>query len=917
MPLSWNEIRNRAIQFSQEYKDVTRENAETHSFYNAFFEIFGIKRSRVASFEAPVKMLGTRRGRIDLFWKGTLLVEHKSSGKDLGVARTQALDYFPNLKEEELPRYILVSDFQHFELVDLEANVEYKFSLAELHQHVELFGFIAGYQKRVFRDQDPVNIEASERMGKLHDMLKDSGYTDHDLEQYLVRLLFCLFADDTNIFEKDSLRFYIEEHTKEDGSDLGSRLSDLFQTLNTPREKRYKTLDESLAQFPYVNGNLFAERLPNPAFNRTMREILLSACFFDWGRISPAIFGSLFQSVMDKERRRGIGAHYTTEKNILKILKPLFLDGLYEEFQSLRYEPRKLQNFHKKLQTLTFLDPACGCGNFLILAYRELRLLEIEVLKALYPTGQQAFDVAELSRINVDAFYGIEIEEFPARIAEVALWLMDHQMNIRLSETFGQYYTRIPLQAAAHIHHANALQLDWETVVPKERLSYILGNPPFVGAMIMNEAQRQDIEHVFKDTIRNAGVLDYVTAWYFKAVKYMGEAHSIRTAFVSTNSITQGEQASILWQQLLNEGVKIHFAHRTFAWSSEARGKAAVHCVIVGFGLEDCTRKIIYDYQDIKADPHAVEVKNINPYLVDAPNVVVVNRTTPLCNVPAMRFGSMPRDGGHLIFTDEEKDAFLALEPEAESWLRPYTGAQEFINGWRRWCLWLTNISPNELRQLPRVMERVMEVRAFRLASKAATTRKFAQTPAVFCQIAQPDSDYLLVPRVSSERRHYIPIGFLPAQVIANDQVLTVEYATHYHFGVMSSEMHMEWTRYVCGRLKSDYRYSKDIVYNNFPWPQNPTPQQVQAIETKAQAVLDARAQFPKSTLADLYDPLSMPPALSKAHQALDKAVDVTYRKQPFETERSRVEFLFGLYQQLTDPLITAITKTSRKRKIN
>ncbi len=914
MPLSWNEIRSRAIAFSEEFKGATRENAETQTFYNEFFYVFGISRRRVASFEEPVKKLGGDRGRIDLFWKGTLLVEQKSEGRDLRKAYSQALDYFPNLKEEELPRYILVSDFQRFDLYDLDTGAEHSFTLSELHTKVELFGFIAGYQKREFRDQDPVNIAASERMGKLYDALKEAGYDSLDLELFLVRVLFCLFADDTGIFEKDIFRFYLEEHTREDGSDTGPRINYLFQVLNTPHERRGKNLNEALARFPYVNGSLFVDTLPIPDFNGTMRAALISACYFNWSQISPAIFGSLFQSVMDKDKRRGVGAHYTTEKNILKVLKPLFLDALYAEFEMVKRDRRRLQAFHSKLAGLRFLDPACGCGNFLILAYRELRLLEIEVLQALNVERQRVLDVSELSRINVDAFYGIEIEEFPARIAEVAMWLTDHQMNMQLSEAFGLYYVRIPLKAAAHIHHGNALQLDWAEIVPPEQLSYILGNPPFIGAMVMSDNQRKDINFVFGSAIKNAGVLDYVAAWYFKAMQYMEAKPAIRTAFVSTNSITQGEQVNILWQELLNRGVKIHFAHRTFAWSSEARGKAAVHCVIIGFALHDTAQKTLYEYQDIKGDPHAIEAKNINPYLVDAADLVVVNRSVALCNVPAMRFGSMPRDGGYLIFTDEERAAFLASEPKAERWIQPYTGAQEFINGWRRWCLWLVNIPPAELRQLPKVMERVEKVRQFRLASRAASTRNFAKMPTLFCQIAQPNSNYLLVPRVSSERRRYIPVGFLSSEVIANDQVLTVEYATSYHFGVISSEMHMAWVRYVCGRLESRYRYSKDIVYNNYPWPQ-PTPAQVQVIETAAQGVLDARALFPGSTLADLYDPNAMPPALLKAHKILDRAVDVAYRKQPFETERHRVEYLFSLYQQLTAPMLEAMTKRVKKRR--
>lgn len=912
MTLSWNEIRRRAIEFSQEYKNATRENAETQTFYNAFFDVFGINRRRVASFEEPVKKLGTKRGRIDLLWKGTILVEQKSTGKDLGAAYTQALDYFPHLKEEELPRYILVSDFQTFELYDLDTQAVQKFTLAELHTKVELFGFIAGYQKREFKDQDPVNIKASELMGKLHDMLKDSGYGGHDLEQYLVRLLFCLFADDTAIFEKDTLRYYIEEQTKPDGSDAGYHLTMLFQTLNTPREKRQKTLDESLNQFPYVNGSLFAETLPIPAFNKAMRDALISASYFDWGSISPAIFGSLFQSVMDKEKRRGGGAHYTTEKNIMKIVKPLFLDALHAEFENVKYDNRRIQNFHKKLETLTFLDPACGCGNFLILAYRELRLLEIKVLKALNPSGQLALDVSEFSRINVDAFYGIEIEEFPARIAEVALWLMDHQMNIRLSEAFGQYYVRIPLRKSAHIHNANALKLDWETVVPKEQLSYILGNPPFVGKQYRTTEQDADIDTVFQG-VKGAGVLDFVAAWYLKAAQYVQETRIV-CAFVSTNSISQGEQVSILWQELFaHYHIKIHFAHRTFAWSSEARGKAAVHCVIIGFAAFDIRQKLLYEYDHINGEPHEIAAINITPYLTDGGDIVITKQSHPICSVPEIVFGNMPNDNGNLLLTNEEKTELLAIEPNAAPYIRQIMGSREFINGISRWCLWLVDITPEALRKLPYVKARVEKVQQSRLISNRATTRALADTPYLFGEIRQPKSDFLAIPEVSSVMRKYIPIGFLKQECIVTNKLYTLANANFYQFGILSSLMHVTWTRYVCGKLKSDFQYSAGIVYNNFPWPQNPTPQQMKDIETKAQAVLDIRTQFSSSTLADLYNSLTMPPALLKAHQALDKAVDATYRKQSFDSERERIEYLFILYQQLTDPMGTAMAKPVRK----
>lgn len=913
MPLSWNEIRRRAIEFSQEYRDATRENAETQSFYNDFFNVFGISRRRVASFEEPVKKLGAKRGRMDLFWKGTLLVEQKSEGRDLQAAFGQALGYFPNLKEEELPRYILVSDFQRFELYDLESKVEHQFSLAELHTRVELFGFIAGYQKREFRDQDPVNIEASERMGKLHDMLKDSGYTGHALELFLVRLLFCLFADDTGIFEKDSLRFYLEEYTREDGSDLGARLIHLFQVLNTPHERRQKNLDETLAQFPYVNGTLFDAFLPIPDFNAQMRQSLISACYFDWGRISPAIFGSLFQSVMDKEKRRGIGAHYTTEKNILKILKPLFLDALRSEFENVKHDRRRLLAFHDKLASLTFFDPACGCGNFLILAYRELRLLEIEVLKALHRDGQLVLDVSELSRINVDAFYGIEIEEFPARIAEVALWLVDHQMNMRLSEAFGLYYVRIPLRASAHIYHANALQFDWEAAVPKDRLSYILGNPPFIGSKYQTDAQRAEVAIIFHG-VAGAGVLDYVTAWYLKAAQYI-QGTRVVCAFVSTNSITQGEQAALLWQELFSHyHVKIHFAHRTFAWTSEARGKAAVHCVIVGYAAYDTRPKLLYEYDNIKADPHEVVAANITPYLTDGADIVITKRSRPLCDVPEMGIGNKPIDGGNYLFTPQERDEFITKEPASAPYFRRWIGADEFLNGYDRWCLWLGDCPPNVLRQMPETMKRVEAVRKLRQESKSAPTRAIAATPTRFHVENMPKSTYVAIPEVSSERRQYIPLAFLPPETFCSNLMKLVPFATPYHFGVLSSLMHMAWTRVVCGRLKSDFRYSNTLVYNNFPWPQ-PTPAQVDAIEAAAQSILSVRTLFPESTLADLYDPLTMPPALLKAHQALDRAVDAAYRKQPFDTERHRVEYLFAQYQQLTAPMLDAMMKQPRKRK--
>ncbi|MCK5737874.1 class I SAM-dependent DNA methyltransferase, partial [bacterium] len=513
-------------------------------FWNDFFNVFGISRRRVAGFEEPVKKLGNKQGFIDLFWKGTLLVEHKSKGKNLDAAFEQATDYFHGIKEHELPKYVLVSDFERFRLYDLDEKTEDEFHLKELHKNIKLFGFIAGYQKRTFRDEDPVNITAAELMGRLHDQLEDSGYEGHQLEVFLVRLLFCLFADDTGIFEKDTFKEFIEQRTHEDGSDLGAWLAQFFQVLNTPREKRLRNLDEQLNAFPYINGKLYEEPLPIAAFSSKMREILLKCSALDWGKISPAIFGSMFQSVMNPEERRNLGAHYTSEKNIMKLIKPLFLDELKAEFQRIKTNRNRLKEFHQKLSSLKFLDPACGCGNFLIITYRELRLLELKVLKALYG-DQQATAIDQILHVDVDQFYGIEYDEFPARIAEVAMWLMDHQMNLKVSEEFGLYYARLPLRKAAKIVNGNALRIDWESVVPKSELNYILGNPPFCGKQHQNAEQKTDMKNVF-DGVKGAGILDYVSAWYIRASKYIQNT-KIKVAFVSTNSLAQGEQVGILW----------------------------------------------------------------------------------------------------------------------------------------------------------------------------------------------------------------------------------------------------------------------------------------------------------------------------------------------------------------------------------
>lgn len=904
MALSWNEIKDRALNFSKEWADTSNEEADAKPFLVEFFNVFGISSKRVSTFEHRVKKLDDKDGYIDLLWKGTILIEMKSRGKNLDKAYQQAKEYTHGLKQHELPKYILISDFENFRLYDLEEDKTLEFKLNDLVNNVQHFGYILGYQKKVYKEQDPANIKAAELMGKLHDRLEEIGYAGHPLEVYLVRILFLLFAEDTTIFNKQQFQEYIEQRTADDGSDLASKLQELFQVLNTAKENRFKNLDEQLADFPYVNGKLFEENLPTASFDTKMRQALLDCCYIDWSKISPAIFGSMFQSVMNPKERRNLGAHYTSETNILKLIKPLFLDDLWKEFESVKDNKNKLPEFHKKLSTLKFLDPACGCGNFLIITYRELRLLELDILRATHKGGQQIMDVSSIILLDVDMMCGIEYEEFPARIAEVAMWLIDHQMNMQISNEFGQYFVRLPLKKSAKIIHGNALQTDWENVVSKNDLSFILGNPPFIGKKEQKPEQKADMEKVFAN-IKGTGVLDYVTAWYLKAAQYIQNT-KIKVAFVSTNSISQGEQVGLLWAILFNRyKLKIHFAHRTFSWRNEAKGNAAVHCVIVGFANYDTNSKSIFEYEDIKGEPHEIKVKNINPFLVEGKDITVENRKSPICKVPEIIYGSFALDDGNYTLSEEERIQIIAENSNSKKLIKPFIGGRELLHSEKRYCLWLLNADPNEIKTNSKIKERVEAVRKWRSNSDRANTKKLAETPTLFAEVRQPKTNYLAFPTVSSVNRKYIPIAFLSPETIASNQLYVLPNANVYYFGILTSFIHMAWVKSVCGRLKSDYRYSASIVYNNFPFPENPTDKQVKAIEEKAQKVLDTRAEFPSNSLADLYDPLSMPPALVKAHNELDKAVDLAYRSQPFTSEANRMEFLFELYEKYTADLFT------------
>lgn len=920
MSLSWTEIRARAGAFARDWANESRERAEAQTFWNEFFAIFGMSRRRLATFEAPVSGLrGQQRGSIDLFWKGVLVVEHKSRGARLDTAFNQAIDYFEGLRDEDLPRFILVSDFARFRLFDLDASVGHEFALADLPANIRRFAFILGQTTRPVREQEPANRTAADLMAGLHDALAADGFAGHDLEILLVRLLFCFFADDTGIIEpRDHLHSYLER-TREDGSDLGRTLAEVFDVLNTPREQRQHALDEDLAILPYVNGNLFGDRTRIPRFSPSLRRLLLDASAYNWSAINPVIFGSLFQSVGHvQERRRAQGMHYTSEANILKLIGPLFLDDLHARYTAAQHSATELRALLADIRRLTFLDPACGCGNFLVVAYRELRLLELRCYERLRELGASIQQAFEGRGIDVDAFHGIEIEDFPSQIARTALWLVDHQMNLQLSELLGEALLRLPLITSANIVHGNALGLDWNAIIPRTRLRYILGNPPFIGKKARSAEQVADMQRVC-GSIRGGGELDYVCAWYAKAAEYIAGT-PIKAAFVSTNSIAQGEQVGILWRHLLARNISIRFAHRTFRWSNEARNNAHVYCVIIGFAEGPPPRGArlpLYDYETPDAEASVVVgATHINPYLIDFPgDTLLAERRRPVCAVPPIVFGNMPNDNskeqksiggdGNLLLDEIERERLLARDPEAHTFVRPFLSNVEWLNGQHRYCLWLTDASPAQIRALPSVCERVERVRAYRAVSTREETRRLADSPHLFGEIRQPTTRYVLVPRHSSEHRRYIPMGFADPAEIAADSCCVIPDARLYHLGVLQSDMHMAWVRHVCGRIKSDFRYSNTIVYNNFPWPDADGGRQ-DAIAAAAQAVLDARAPFldnGQDSLASIYDPNAMPRALVETHRALSREVDRAYApRRSFPTDRARMEFLLARYSPLAAP---------------
>lgn len=920
------EIIANAKKFSADWQGAKDEDADAKSFWDALFLVYGTPRKNVASFEYHVKRPDGSHGYIDVLWKGKLLVEHKSLGRSLVEARKQGQEYILQLKPADRPEWLVVCDFERFEIIKLADGTEHTFKLAALDQNIDALGFIGGFVPRTPTTLAPVNIAAVELLGDVYDALKDGGYPQHDLAALLVRIMFALFGENTAIFDPYQFRDLILDFSKDDGSDLGALLDDFFQVLNTPISARQSHLRAELAAFPYVNGALFSFRLPNAAMNKAMRDAILKAADFDWTQISPAIFGSLFQSVMEGPERRSLGAHYTSEDDILKLIKPLFLDELEAELvvlladKSVRRDAR-LDAYHSKLADLKFFDPACGCGNFLIVAYRELRRLETMLLVERYK-GTLVLDVALFVKLNVDMMYGIEVEEFPAEIAKVGMWLMDHICNTQLAAKFGKSFTRLPLTVSATIVCDNALARDWGSVLPADKCSYIMGNPPFIGKKEQSDAQKAELIAAFGSTSK-IGNLDYVCAWYAKASDYIRYSET-RCGFVSTNSIAQGEQVALLWNHIFARGIKIDFAHRTFAWRSEARGAAHVHVVIIGFSRRTTMSgaKLIFDHSH-SGHVRTIKASNINPYLVDASDIVVESRSKPICEqAPTIAYGSMMIDKSRkagddegLVFDAAEKDRILTACPSMHLFIRTIYGGDEYINGQSRYCLWVTSTPPANLHTCKPIADRVAKVKIFRLSSERPQTKKLAVMPYRFGEIRQPKSKYLIIPKVSSERRDYIPIGFIEPDIIASGSAFVIDNANLYQFGILHSTMHNAWMRTVGGRMKSDYQYSINVVYNSFVWPSAPSEAQVKSVESAAQAVLDARALNPSLTLADMYRQSFMPPDLIKAHQALDRAVDACYQKQVFTTEMQRVQLLFQLYSLALAPLSLPMPKVKKPRK--
>ena len=906
-PLSLAEIRKRSVVFVRDWRDEPgAEKQQAHQFVADLLKVYGLSESKAALYEKRARRSSTGGGGyIDALVPGLCAIEMKSKGVDLEAAEQQALDYLDDLSDAEMPRWVITSDFATIRLLELTADGAdaTTFTLEQLPERCDALAFLAGYQQRTFgsREQEQASVRAAKLMGSLYESLEASGYDDHEASVFLVRTLFALYADDSGVWERDLFYEFVETRTAEDGSDLGAQLSVLFQALNRESSKRQTTLDALVQRFPYVNGDLFGESVSIPSFDSEMRQKLLEACAFNWSKISPAVFGSLFQSVKDKTARRELGEHYTTRTNILKTIDPLFMDELRARTVDAHHDVRALKRLRADLAKLRVFDPACGCGNFLVVAYAELRALDLQILERLQQLGDTSetlFFVTANLPVTLDHFVGLELEEWPARIAATALHLVDHQANLAMELSLGAAPEPLPLNKVDSIHVADALDTDWRTILTPSNDVRIVGNPPFLGHATRSPAQARQLRDVWGRN--DIGRLDYVTAWFKKAIDYFANVDGGRFALVSTNSIVQGEPVPALFGPIFDAGWRLRFAHRTFAWSSEAANAAAVHCVITGFDKQEKTPARLFSYPTAKGEATETPAKTINAYLVDAPRVLIEQRRQPLSpELPVCTFGNMARDGGGLIVEAAEHEAF-AIDPVAAKYLRPFIGARELLHDLPRWCLWMVDLAPNDVAASPLLKERLERVRATRVQSKAASTAAMAATPHLFGQRSQPDVPYLVIPKTSSETRPYLPTKQASPDIIASDLVFTAKDPDGFLFGIISSAMFLTWQKTVGGALESRLRFSNTIVWNNLPLP-TPNAKTRAAVIAAGQSVLVARELHPERSLAEHYNPLAMDPALVKAHAALDRVVDRAFgSRKALHTEQERQAVLFSRYADLT-----------------
>ncbi|GAA1490984.1 class I SAM-dependent DNA methyltransferase [Brachybacterium sacelli] len=910
-PLVLSDIRSRAGTFVADWRDAEGyERGEAQSFVRDLLQVFGITRTTAAVYEQRAKRASTgQRGYIDALISGTALIEMKSAGEDLIRAEQQALDYMESLTDNERPDHIITSDFRRFRLLDLTAERDdpatIEFALEQLPAHVEDLMFLAGYRRAKFgsSEQESASIRAAQLMAKLWEHLEATGYDDHQASIFLIRTLFCLYADDSGLWERDLFSRYIEERTSEDGSDLGAQLTTLYQALNRPEDKRYGRADDLIMAFPYVNGSVFGEAVDIPYFDRAARETLLQAAYFNWSSISPAIFGSLFQAVKDKKARRELGEHYTTETNILKVIRPLFLDELEERFEKSRAKKRELEKLLQHLGTLRFFDPACGCGNFLIIAYRELRALELRIherLQELDPKrAQLSLDAESRVHVKLSQFHGIELEEWPATIARTAMFLVEHQANQAVNLTLGYAVPMLPLQDSAQIVVANALRTSWADVLPPSPDVYLMGNPPFVGHKERTSSQGDDLRIACQT--HKVGHRDYVTGWLSKAADYFAASPGAgQFAFVATNSITQGESVGMVFDPLFRADWRIAFAHKTFAWTSESPKAAAVHCVIVGFSKGSRKGATLFEYASPKGAPVPRYVSQLNGYLFDGPLISITPRRQTLSGaLPAINAGSTAIDWDGLQVTEDALDE-VSMDPAASRYLRPYLGGDEVINGIDRWCLWMDHLEPIDVRNSSILRSRLEFVRLKRNESSRAATNKLAASPHLFGEMRQPLEPYLAVPQTFAEARLFVTSTFLPETTIASMKLFTLVDDQEFAFGLISSSMFIVWLKTVGGRLKSDPSLSSSIVWNNLPLPDTSEKLRDQII-AGGQSVLGARALHPERSLAQHYAPLAMDPALLKAHRTLDTAVDRAFgARRTCTSEQERQRILFERYAELT-----------------